>query len=188
MQVALLLLYMKNKFHHITLPSSATSFLEVCWKHEQLSVVSDGDMRALQVKKSTPNHIWRGSQDHGATKEPLQQEVFHLLLQEHRIVFYSKSLQEDHIPKNRAGMQRLKLIKEALERSDSWVSTNINHPTLKVQAEQKDRTSSVGLGAPVPLKELIKVKGLHTSYVEFLLAMFMHLIHVLHTVSEQVMR
>lgn len=59
MQVALLLLYMRNKLHHITPPSSAASFLEVCRKHEQLRVVSEGDRRALQVKKSTPNHILR---------------------------------------------------------------------------------------------------------------------------------
>ena len=60
---------------------------------------------------------------------------------------------------------------------------------LKVQAKQKDHTSSsVGLGGPVPFKELIEVKGLRISYAEFLLAMFMHLIHVLHTLSEQMMR
>ena len=57
--------------------------------------------------------------DELATKEPLQQEVFHLLLQEHRVVFHSKSLQEEDMPKNRAGMQCLKLIKEALKGSDS---------------------------------------------------------------------
>lgn len=84
-------------------------------------------------------------------------------------------------------MQCLKLIKEALEESDSCKSTNINHPPLKVQAEHKDYTSSsVGLGAPNPFKKLIKVKGLHTSYL--FNAMFMHLVHVLHTLSEQAMR
>lgn len=57
---------------------------------------------------------------------------------------------------------------------------------LKVQAEHKDSTSSVGLRAPIPFKELIKVKGLCTSYVTFLLPMSMHLIHVLHALSEHV--
>lgn len=57
--------------------------------------------------------------DELATKEPLQQEVFHLLLQEHRVIFHSESLQDGHILKNRAGMQCLKLIKEVLEGNDS---------------------------------------------------------------------
>lgn len=66
--------------------------------------------------------------DELATKEPLQQDIFHLLLQEHMVIFHSKSLQEEHIPKNRAEIQCLKLIKAALEGSDSWVSTDKHQP------------------------------------------------------------
>lgn len=51
-------------------------------------------------------------------KEPLQQKVFHLLLQEHRVAFHLTSLQEQHIPRKRAGMQRSQLIKEALEENE----------------------------------------------------------------------
>lgn len=57
--------------------------------------------------------------DELATKETLQQDIFHLLLQEHTVIFHSKSLQEEHIPKNRAEIQCLKLIKESLEGRDS---------------------------------------------------------------------
>lgn len=57
--------------------------------------------------------------DQRTAKEPLQQKVFNLLLQEHGAAFHFKSSQENHIPRKRAGMQCSKLIKEALEENDS---------------------------------------------------------------------
>lgn len=56
--------------------------------------------------------------DQLTAKEPLQQKVFHLLLQEHRVAFHLISLQEKHIPRKRAGIQYSQLIKEALEENE----------------------------------------------------------------------
>lgn len=80
-------------------------------------------------------------------KEPLQQKVFHLLLQEHRVAFHLTSLQEQQIPRKRAGMQRSQLIKEALEENE-WTQMKTNHSRFKVQAEHEDHLSpAVGWGA-----------------------------------------
>lgn len=53
--------------------------------------------------------------DQLTAEELLQQKVFHLLLQEHRVAVHLISLQGKHIPRRRAGMQCSELIKEALE-------------------------------------------------------------------------
>lgn len=80
------------------------------------------------------------------TKEPLQQKVFHLLLQEHRVTFHLTSLQEQHIPRKRAGMQCSQLIKEALEENER-THMNTNHSRFEVQEHKDHLSPAVGWGA-----------------------------------------